>query len=104
MEIVIRGLNGPAGEQLFLRADTRAFPEALARKLEAAVAKLTSQSVGHPRPFDAAASRYELQIRERPGDRPLTLTVVRDDFVGPVLAAQEIIRLITQGSEDATKV
>jgi hypothetical protein len=103
MEIVIRSVHGPSGEQLFLRADTRAFPEAIARKLEAAVATLTSQSVGHPRPFDADASRYELQIRESPGDRPLTLTVVRDAFVGPVQAAQEIIRLITQVCEETTK-
>lgn len=101
MEVVIRSVSGSAGEQLFLRADTRSFPEATARKLEAAVARLTSQSVGHPHPFDAAAFRYELQIRERPGDRPLTLTIVQNDLDGPVVAVREIFRLIAQGSAGA---
>lgn len=101
MEIVIRSVSGPAGEQLFLRADTRSFSETTARKLKAAVARLTSQSMGHPHPFDAAASRYELQIRERPGDRPLTLTIVQDDLGGPAVAVREIIRLIAQGSAGA---
>jgi hypothetical protein len=101
VEVVIRSVNGPTGEQLFLRADTRAFAKAIAHKIEAAVASLTSQSVGHPRPFDASAPRYELQIRERPGEHPLALTVVQDDVVGPVVAVREIIRLIAQGSSGA---
>ncbi len=101
MEIVIRAVNGPAGEQLFLRADTRAFAKEIALELEAAVTSLTNQSLGHPRPFDAMASRYELQIRERPGERPLVLTVVQNDAAGPAVTVREIIRLIAQGSPGA---
>ena len=96
MEIVIRNVTASAKEQLFLRADTRWFPEATAREIEAAVASLTSQSVGHPHLFDATASRYELQIRERPGDRPLTLTIVHDDRGAAVVAVREIIGLIAE--------
>jgi hypothetical protein len=101
VEIVIRGVNGPAGEQLFLRADTRAFAKEIAVKLEAAVTSLTNQSLGQPRPFDATASRYELQIRERPGERPLVLTVLQNDVAGPAVAVREIIGLIARGSPGA---
>lgn len=98
MEIVIRGVSGQGAEQLLLRADTRTFDEATARRLEAAVANLTKRAMGLRYTFDEAGSHYQLQIRERPGDRPLTLTVVPDVPDGPFGAVREIIRLIALAS------
>ncbi len=98
MEIVIRGVSDQGAEQLLLRADTRTFDEATARRLEAAVASLTNRTIGRRYTFDEAGSHYELQIREQPGARPLTLTVVPDDPESPFGAVREIIRLIALAS------
>ncbi len=98
MEIVIRSLDHLGIEQLFVRAHTGPFPGTTARKLQTALANLTSLAVGCSRPVPPASGRYELEIRERRGGRPLSLTVVHGDLTGPSVAVREIIRLIALGA------
>ena len=98
MEIVIKTVTGIGVEQACLRAFTRTFEDATAVTLEAALARLTRLCVGHPRSINTTSRRYELQVREQRGGRPLALTIADGDLEERVAAVRELIRLIVLAS------